>query len=56
MTPKKTPAKVKKTPAKKDVESTEEKKKTPTPVARKTRGALKRTNETPAKPAKKAKQ
>lgn len=50
-----------KTPAKKSAtkepkESTSEKKpKEPTPVARKTRGALKRANETPAKPAKKSK-
>lgn len=41
----KTPAKEEATPKSKD----------PTPIARKTRGAVKRANETPAKPAKKAK-
>ena len=57
----KTPAKKAKTPAKKSAtkepkEPTSEKKpKEPTPVAKKTRGALKRANETPAKPAKKSK-
>ena len=53
----KTPAKAKtsakaKTPAK---EGATPKSKDPTPIARKTRGAVKRANETPAKPAKKAK-
>ena len=38
-----------------DVPASEKKKKEPTPVAKKTRGAVKRANETPAKPAKKAK-
>ena len=56
-TPAKTPAKAKtsakaKTPAK---EGATPKSKDPTPIARKTRGAVKRANETPAKPAKKAK-
>ena len=48
---KKKPAKAK-TPAK---EGATPKSKDPTPIARKTRGAVKRANETPAKPAKKAK-
>lgn len=62
---KKTPAKEKKTPAKEKKTSTKAKtpakeeatpkSKDPTPIARKTRGAVKRANETPAKPAKKAK-
>ena len=61
---KKTPAKEKKTPAKAKTttkaktpakEEATPKSKDPTPIARKTRGAVKRANETPAKPAKKAK-
>ena len=52
----KTPAKEKKTPAVKGAaKPVEQKAKSPTPIARKTRASLKRANETPAKPAKKSK-